>query len=157
MLYVLAGNAAPKETEPGYYDIMRGIGDQISFDGSLAFPPKYFYIAITTLITLIGLLWLWRYHRQRHLRPRPWATFNQVASAMGIGAADQWLLIRIAWQQSLPTPLTLMLSHSTLHHYAHRYAASLNNARRRSVLDRASAIEHFMFDTQTAKERQAPE
>ena len=131
--------------EPGWYDAARHLAKNFEFDGRLLFPTRYFFIGASILLINMGFLWLWKRARQRHLRSKPLRTFHCFASSMHLNLADQWLLFRIAHRQALPTPLTLMLSYTTLHHYAHRYAQAIHPARQMAVLAHVATISQRLF------------
>ncbi|MFP4145268.1 MAG: HEAT repeat domain-containing protein [Phycisphaeraceae bacterium] len=77
--------------------------------------------AVGGLLVGIGGLALWRWWRQPG--PRPGRVFREVASSAGLGWRQRRLLVRIAREQGLPTPLTLMLSSRTLSVHARAYVA----------------------------------
>ncbi|MEE9211554.1 MAG: hypothetical protein V3U29_02770 [Phycisphaeraceae bacterium] len=141
--------ATPSGPDPGWYDRARELGRQLKFDGSVLFPPQYFFLGAAVLLLVIAALWLGKRHQQRHLRPRPLATFNQIAAAMGLSLNDRWLLIRIARHQDLPSPLTLILSSPTLHHYAQCYTQAIHPVRRHAVANHVTAIGQRLFDADT--------
>lgn len=131
--------------EPGWYEAARHLAKNFEFDGRLLFPTRYFFMGASILLINMGLLWLWKRARQQHLRSKPLRTFRCFASSMHLSLADQWLLFRIARRQALPTPLTLMLSDTTLHHYAHRYIQAIHPARRMAVLTHVTTISQQLF------------
>ena len=52
--------------------------------------------------------------------------FHRVARSMSLSLAEQWVLVRITWHESLPSPLTLMCSPATFNFHADRYAQSVS-------------------------------
>jgi len=102
--------------------------------------------AVLALFTLSLLaMWLFRRYQERHLRSRPMQTFNHLAAELGMTLADQWLLVRIARAENLPSPLTLLLSHATLHHHAHSYAQRLSPRRRARIRRTLHALTETLF------------
>ena len=73
------------------------------------------------VLALAALLWGVERLRSRR-RPHPLALFRRVALDMGLDGADRRLLIRIARQQGLPSPLTLLVSSATFAHHVRAYA-----------------------------------
>ncbi len=128
----------------GQQRLRRHIRDH--FDSSSQLPPHSLYAAVSVLLAVLGGLWLWRWHKTRHERPRPFATFNHAADQMGLSLSDQWLLTRIARQQKLPTPLTLMLAAGTLQHHGEQYIQTVKpTGRRKSIATRIAAIHWLLF------------
>jgi hypothetical protein len=97
-------------------------------------------LAAFVLVGLLLSLYVARVVRERHLKSKPYLTFHEIAGEMGIGLADQWLLVRIARQQALPSPLTLLMSGATLRHHANAYASGVSARRREKVLERIREI-----------------
>ena len=109
-------------------------------------------LAIGQMIALLALvgaivagLWLWKRHRQNDLLNSPLVLFHEMAQQLGLDLKAQWLLTRIARRESLPTPLTLLLSTQTLAHHAGRYAQALPARRREQVLSQVRTIQSVMF------------
>lgn len=97
---------------------------------------------ITGLATGLGIRsWLQRRHDKR----APLRTFKQLANEIGIGSGDQALLVRIARQQALPTPLTLLLSSATFEHHLQRYIDTLTSFERDRVKQTMTALERGLF------------
>lgn len=97
------------------------------------------------LLLLLVAAWGWQRHQRRHLRSDPMLVFHQMATAAGLSLKQQWLLATIARRQSLPTPLTLMLSGATLKHYAQRYAESVGPRRRKTTTAGVAVITRVLF------------
>lgn len=102
-------------------------------------------VAVTALTAIFVSMYAVRVVRERHLKSKPLRTFHELANELSLALADQWLLIRIARQQALPSPLTLLMSGRTLTHHAKLYAATVPDRRREKILDRVSAIEQTIF------------
>lgn len=105
---------------------------------------------VAFLLSVIGLvvgsLWLRDHWRSRHVRSAPLLTFIYVARTLGLSPADCWLLIRIARQQNLPSPLTLILSDNTLQWHGRQYADSVVPFRRSALQRRLRTISACLFD-----------
>lgn len=104
-------------------------------------------ILLAVVLALMTVMWGVERRRRRGGRPatRPIAVFRALARELGLTWTDQWLLIRIAHHQKLPTPMTLLLAAGTLDHHARQYAMSINLLRRSLALNRAEAIRHRLF------------
>jgi hypothetical protein len=109
------------------------------------FPVTGFSIAAVGLIVLMLAIWGWKYNQQRHLRSTPMAIFHRIAGHLHLNLQQQWLLLRIARQQTLPSPLTLMLSSATLEHHASQYAKQMPQRRRSEFNARITAIRSTLF------------
>jgi len=108
-------------------------------------PMPWIILAAGVLLLVLGIVLLVRWWRRRHLRSRPWAVFNELATIAGLSLSDRWLLMRIARQQALPTPLTLLLSGRTLRIHARDYAANQPPWRRAAIMQRVASIRRDIF------------
>ena len=157
MNYLLAASRAPfldnAQLEEGrlertasrvFPDVFQHIGD--------TFPVTAAILVCVGLLLLLAAAWGWQRHKQRHLRSEPMITFHQVAAKMGLSLKQQWLLVRIARSEALPTPLTLMLSSATLTHHADRFAKSAGTVRHPSVADDVASIARVLFGKSPATE-----
>lgn len=97
------------------------------------------------LLGLMLAVWVQQWLQQRRLSSRPIRVFHGLASDLGISLADQWLLVRIAHQQDLPTPLTLLLSPQTLRHHACDYVRVLKPPTRARTLARVARLRRRLF------------
>ena len=64
---------------------------------------------------------------------------------LNLTAADLWLLYRIARQQRLPTPLTLLMSPATLRHHAGRFTESFGAGRTERVTNHVERVAQRIF------------
>ncbi len=108
-------------------------------------PVHWIVIAAGILLTFLGLLLVVRWWHRRHLRSHPWGVFHHVAGAVGLSWSDRWLLMRIARQQKLPTPLTLVLSGRTLRMHGRAFAAVQPPWRRAVIMQRVASIRRDLF------------
>lgn len=120
-----------------FQDAFQHIGD--------TFPVTAAILVCAGLLLLMAAAWGWQRHKQRHLRSEPMLTFHQVAGSMGLSLKQQWLLVRIARGEALPTPLTLMLSSATLTHHARRFAESTGTRRPSAIGDEVASIGRVLF------------
>jgi hypothetical protein len=120
---------------------------QISMHFSSGSGLSMWWIAIATglLLTLIAVLSMRTIRDRAEAKSAPMLVFRRVAEHVGLGASDQWLLIRIARQQELPTPLALLLSPGTLTHHAAAYAAQQGDRKGRLTMLRVDAICRDLF------------
>ena len=114
------------------------------------FPVTSAVLVALGLVLLLASIWGWRWHQRRHLRSEPIRVFHQVASQVGMSLKQQWLLVRIARQQHLPTPLTLMLSGKTLEHHAQAYLQAASDRRRDALKGQIHAVVALLFDQSPA-------
>lgn len=113
----------------------------------------YRLLVILAGLIVIVMLSLWLLKRVRRTEPDapPISIFDKAAADLGLTIMDRWLLIRIAKQQKLLTPLTLLASAQTLGHHANAFIRSQPRWRRDSVAQRVNRIGAKLFDTvQTA-------
>ena len=110
-----------------------------------------FFGAALLLGTVIAGLWAWRRYRAGSIKSTPMMIFHQLARGLGISATDEWLLIRISHHESLPTPLTLLLSPTTFEHHTHAYLNTLPDKRRSRVATQVTGLKRFLFDEPTSK------
>lgn len=115
------------------------------FDSSGALNTWWIALVLVGVLLLIFGLWLGQRRRRGEVHAAPIATFRKVAGALGLPLSDQVLLIRLAHQENLPSPITLLLSPATLAHHASHHAAQLNGRRGRALLDRTEAISQVLF------------
>lgn len=107
---------------------------------------------VRTLLVILGLffaimlgVWFRQWYKNRPTDPTPNHLFRTMARELRLGLLDQWLLLRIAREQQLVSPLTLLLSRATMHHYAQQYAQHLSAFRAPMVLGRAQRIIDTIF------------
>lgn len=99
------------------------------------------------LVLLIVTSWVKQWIRKRRDAHAPLASFDQMMRDLGVGWSDRKLLIRIAQQQKLPAPLTLVLSGETLSFHAAAYAGVQPTMYRNLILSRAAALRLRLFGT----------
>jgi len=92
------------------------------------------------LLLSLACLKSWKLHRSRHEREHPMAVFWRMAGFAGLGWVHRILLVRIARHQRLPSPVTLLVSCHTLHHFADRYVQTIAPRRRSRVMSRVADI-----------------
>ncbi len=105
-----------------------------------AFPTYGVVLALSGLLVILLALWGYKRARQRRMAAGPTIVFHRIANTVGLSLHDQWLLLRISRQQLLPTPITLMLSGSTLEHHARDYIDHLPSRRRETVRTQVKKI-----------------
>ena len=120
--------------------------DEISahFDSGAMIPLEWIAIASGLVIVVISTISWYRRHKTRHLRSHPSAVFRRAAREARLSFSQQMLLWRIARQQALPTPLTLLLSATTLRHHASAYASTKSKEAEQMVLAHVEEIRNRM-------------
>ncbi|MCC7147025.1 MAG: hypothetical protein IT443_11320 [Phycisphaeraceae bacterium] len=120
------------------------------------FDPTWVILGIGAIGLILLLVQLVRLFRIRHLHPLPIWTFIRLATSWGIRFADQWLLIRLATRERLPSPLTLVISPTTFRHHAlHACQTEPQNQRNRFLL-RIQLAQQRIFDRSWLKRCAAP-
>jgi len=110
-----------------------------------AFPTTGFILSLTGLLIVLLALWGFKRARQHQHAAGPVVVFHRIANNVGLTLYDQWLLLRISRQQLLPTPITLMLSGTTLDHHARAYIDRLPSRRRETVRTQVKKIALKIF------------
>ena len=110
------------------------------FSSKSMIPVEWIIIGAGVVLLIVAALAIYRLWSHRHERSAPLLVFNRVAASQGLKLADRWFLWRIATQQTLPTPLTLLLSPPTLFHHGRSFAASRAPWRRAAILRHVAAI-----------------
>lgn len=110
------------------------------------FPTHWLLIGAGLLLSFLGLhaTFCWARRRQMVVH-QGWWTFSRLASEVGLAWQDRWLLWQISRHQRLPNPLTLLLSASTLRHYARRYAENRSHRRRVVIAGRVASMRRQLF------------
>lgn len=139
VVVVLAQAGRPESPEA----LQRVISE--NWGGDAMAPLRWIVVAAGLLMLALGAVLLWRWWRTRHLRSQPLVVFNQVAQAAGLGVSERWLLLRIARQQALPTPLTLLLSGRTLRVHGRGYVQAQPPWRRAMKMQRIASIRRRLF------------
>ena len=116
--------------------------------GDLLVPLTWAGSVAAVAAAVLGAVALQHWLRKRGREPQPVAVFHAVARRLGLSWAEQWLLLRIARAQALPSPLTLLLSRRTLRVHAGRWAAELPVSRRRGVLRRVRRVRQRLMPLQ---------
>jgi hypothetical protein len=135
-----ADPAAPAVVKPDLAEVSK----HVSSDGLI--PIHWLLIAAGGIIVLLCGLSIanWWKHRGEHSHPL--LVFSTTAQLVGLSYRNQWTLLRLAHQQSLTSPLTLMLSPDTFDHHAKTYLDSRPGWRQEPVRRQLSTIRATLFD-----------
>ncbi|MFW6059711.1 MAG: hypothetical protein ACODAQ_05985 [Phycisphaeraceae bacterium] len=136
---VLAQEGSPASRDALLREISANWGNDVMA------PMPWLIVAAGLLLLVLGAVMVMRRWRMRHLQSHPMLVFHQVAATAGLNWWDRWLLIRIARQQALPTPLTLLLSGRTLRVHGRAYVEAQPPWRRAPVLQRIASIRRSLF------------
>jgi hypothetical protein len=135
-------DATPPEVSPAV-QYWRQIGEH--FQHGQLISPWWVVIAAGFLLILVGALSFRAWHQRHGLRSTPLAIFNRIAGELGLTLSEQWLLLRVARHQRLPTPLTLLLSHATLEHHVSAFLEPMSRPRRELLTERFARIRKRLF------------
>jgi hypothetical protein len=102
-------------------------------------------IVFGAILGTIALIHAWRWIQKRRRAPAPVRVFHRISDELGLTWKDQLLLIRIAHQQVLPSPLALLLSPRTLDHHGSSYVESLTDRQRDKAASRVQSIHQRLF------------
>ena len=107
--------------------------------------PIWAVVAMSVIILVMLVLRIIKWRNSRNREDGPLLVFHQIARQLELDITTQWLLIRVAQQQNLPTPLTLLICDSTFSHHAKAYVKSLPAQRQQSVLNQLSKTHQHLF------------
>ena len=116
---------------------------RLSSDSLLSLKP--FLIAVVISAVVLAAVWMWRNGKLLRLRSGSVQIFHDVVKGFGLTATDKWLLIRVAHQQDLPSPITLILSESTFEHHTQAYTSSVSSYQRTKIKPKMDRIRHLIF------------
>lgn len=137
-----SGNIAASSEFPEGHPLSK-VGEHWGSGGQVQF--EYLLIAIGVVLVALSLVSLHRWWNTRDERPAPTLAFLEVCAAVGLSWGDRLFLWRIARQQRLPSPLTLMLCPITLHHHGKAYAEAVGLANRAARLRRVASLRRRLF------------
>lgn len=122
--------------------------EQWVFTAKGLMPVAPILVTVAILTVVLVLVGCWRSGQFRRLRPTSLRIFNQVIQGLGLARSEISLLVCIARQQQLPSPLTLVLSAATLDHHVRAYAQSIaaDSRRRGQVENQIRHIKQVLFD-----------
>lgn len=115
-----------------------------NWGGQTMIPVQWIVIALGVVLIVVGALAFRQWSLASDRRPRPWRVFYSVANSLGLPLYDQWLLMRIARHEALPTPLTLLLSPRTMRYHAQQFADA-HPRRKAAVMTRVANIRRTVF------------
>lgn len=107
--------------------------------------PKPVLIAVGVLAAVLGAVWFRKTNKLRRQRNRPIRIFSDIVADFGLTSPDRRLLTRIARQQQLPSPLTLILSPATFDHHVQRHCATLGISSQSRFTQRLQRIRQALF------------
>ena len=111
--------------------------------GSDLIPIESVIVVVTFLTTAFVMMILWRRRNVEKPKHAPMQLLSQVVEGFGLTPADLRLLVRVARQQELHSPITLLLSPATFDHHVRQHIESDNTRvgqRARSQLDRIRQV-----------------
>lgn len=145
MLTPLIAVAEPKEPQR-WENRFQYLFQDAFRNGGHSFPMTSLVLVGLGLLLLFGAIAGWRWHQRRHERSAPLGIFHRIAAQMGLTLRQEWLLVKIARHQSIPTPLTLLLSGSTFAHHAKPFIEAASRRRRRAITAKVQVIAVRLFD-----------
>lgn len=131
--------------------------DQWRFSGEGLMPVGPLLAVVALIAVVLILIRGWRSGLFSRRTVTPVSIFRHVIRDWGLARSEVSLLIRIARQQQLPSPLTLVLSAATLDHHVRAYAKSIADGSHRHIqLDsQVRHIAHVLFGNEQASESKA--
>ncbi|MFG0247973.1 MAG: hypothetical protein ACF8OB_03725 [Phycisphaeraceae bacterium JB051] len=107
--------------------------------------PIWAVVAMSVILLVMFVLRIIKWRNSRNREDGPLLVFHQIARQLELDITTQWLLIRVAQQQNLATPLTLLICDSTFSHHAKAYVKTLPAQRQQSVLNQLSKTHQHLF------------
>jgi len=105
------------------------------------FPVRSLGYILAGVLLVLAILVIRQWYQNRPADPKSSTIFRRLAGELHLGLRDQWLLVRIARHQKLPSAITLLLNRKTFAYHAKAYIADLAEIRRPGV---AQAVENLM-------------
>lgn len=116
-----------------------------NFGGHAIIPVQWVLIAAGLLMLVMAGLSLRVWWQTRHERSSPLSVFNKVAGDCGLTPGERLMLWRIARRRGLASPLTLMVSPTTLRHHARASCEHRGSGRRVREMRRVAALRRKLF------------
>lgn len=123
------------------------IFEQWKLESGPLFSPAPILVAAGVLLVVIAAMRIVQLRRRHQLRQGVMSIFHHVATQAGLDLQTQWLLVRIARHQSLPSPLTLLVCDATLQHHGRAFLQTLSPARRRRPADRLARLRRLLWES----------
>jgi len=138
-------HVGPRDPKP-YLPTQREVVEALRWDGNNdMMSPTAALLVFGLLILVLGLYRLYTWNRDRHNQPQPMLLFHQAAREYSVDLKTQWLLVRIAKQQGLPNPMTLLICDATMMHHVQAYLESLPSHQRPAVEKQIAKIREELF------------
>lgn len=125
---------------------LQDISDNWGMRGGTLMRFDWLAFAVGVLVVLLGIVALRKRLIQARERPRAPRVFRHVAAALGLTLSERRLLVRIARQQALPSPIALLCSPATLAFHADQYGRTVPTRRRAWVRRRVAILRRALFD-----------
>ncbi len=108
--------------------------------------PHWLFITAGLVLLLLSVLSIVHLFRHRHENPHPLWVYLTAARMAGLSLLDLWVLFRVARQQGLTTPLTLLLSPGTFDHHVKACVDARIAWRREALRRRTQRIREQLFN-----------
>lgn len=127
-----------------------------NFGDGWLLPPGWVFVAVAGVVALLFGLWGWQRRNRRATDPDAMDVYGDIARRIRLPHADRRLLAKVAMQQKLPSPITLLLSSTTLAHHGRYYVESLPAWRQPAVRARLSSVRRYLFARDGKKDARTP-
>ena len=142
LLLAQADSAAPGVVRDKA-DILKDISGNLTSDGLIT--THWLFIAAGIVFVLLSTVSIVQWWKHRHEHSHPWLIFMSTARFAGLGFREQWTLFRIAHQQKISSPLTLMLSPGTFDHHVKAHLDTCPGWRREARRRTSQSIRDHLF------------
>ncbi|MCC6681179.1 MAG: hypothetical protein IT445_09805 [Phycisphaeraceae bacterium] len=119
-----------------------------NWGSGMAISPAWILLGAGLVLMVVAVLSFRHWWRTRHERPTPLLTFLSLAEKLGLTRGEQWLLIRVASQQKLSSPIALLLSAGTLAAHGRAFAGRYSTTRSKMLMQRVRNISDKLFGNQ---------
>jgi len=122
---------------------IESIQENLSSDGLI--PTHWLLIAAGMVLLLLSALSIANWWKHRGENAHPLLVFSNTAQIVGLSYRQRWALLKVARNQSLASPLTLMLCATTFDHHVRGYLESCLSLRRESARRQLQDIRVALF------------
>lgn len=144
MTFIFAQVDPAKAPPPSPRTQLREISENFADPSTI--PPEVLYWMFGVLVGFLLLRWAIAAYRRLRQRTGPVVLYHAIGRELGIDASDRWMLYGIARRAGLGNPLTLLMSATTLDHYAEREIESVPARKGRVIRRRIEAVRTRLFE-----------
>ncbi len=122
---------------------LKEISKNLSSEGLIS--SHWLIIAVGLVLLLLSTLSILQWWQRRHEQSHPWLVYLSTARFAGLGLRHQWVLLWVARQQKLVSPITLMLSPSTFDMHVKAYLESRSGMRQEGLRRKLQEVRDILY------------